>query len=169
METVRMEWDGNDMLCHAGDLLIAKCHDGAWISLAPGWTVKTNASCSKVFVTHNGTRMKYGVPKRHQKNLMIITMEEPTVGPDGEPLWQPNGERQCYAKRLAREIAPDRMFVAACQVLFNRKLKAGEIGPNDCISPQEEAANVIAWCDLRQLRLLRKIAQSLIVEREYVQ
>jgi hypothetical protein len=50
-------------------------------------------------------------------------------------------------------------------VLFHRKLKAGEIGPDDGITPtQEEMANVIEWADLRQLQLLRKIAES--IEKE---
>ncbi len=97
-------------------------------------------------------------------------MEKPSIGPDGEPRWQPNGARQRYAMQLAREVDFGRLFVAACQVLFHRMLKRGAIGPGDCISPSnEEVLNVIAWCDLRQLRLLRKMAEGLIVEKEYVQ
>jgi hypothetical protein len=47
----------------------------------------------------------------------------------------------------------------------HRKLKAGEIGPDDGITPtQEEMVHVIEWADLRQLQLLRKIAES--IEKE---
>ncbi len=97
-------------------------------------------------------------------------MEKPTIGPDGEPLWQPNGARQRYAQRMAKEVDITRVFVAAGQVLRHRMVQRGDIGPNEGISPtKEEVANVIAWCDLRQLRLLRKIAEDLIVDREWVQ
>jgi hypothetical protein len=41
----------------------------------------------------------------------------------------------------------------------------GEIGPDEGISPSmDEMINVVAWSDLRQLRLLRKIAESLEVD-----
>jgi hypothetical protein len=165
--TVKMEWTGKDWLIYANASLVAKCQEGDWTSLKPGWTVKTNASRSKILVTHNGTTLEYGVPKHRRKTLMHTTIEQPTVGPDGEPLWRATGARQRYAQRLVEEVDHGRMFVAACQVLFHRKLKLGEIGTDDAISPStEEVANVIAWCDLRQLRLLRKIAESLIVTEE---
>jgi hypothetical protein len=98
-------------------------------------------------------------------------MEKPTIdSKTGEPLWQSNGARQRYAARLVKEVDQGRMFAAAGRVLFHRKLKAGEIGPDDAISPStEEVANVMAWCDLRQLRLLRKIAEGLIVTKERLQ
>ena len=92
-------------------------------------------------------------------------LEKPTVGPDGRPLWQSNGERQRYAQRMLEEVDYGAVFAAAGQVLFHRKLKAGEIGPDDGITPtQEEMVNVIEWADLRQLQLLRKIAES--IEKE---
>ena len=96
-----------------------------------------------------------------------MKMEKPRVGPDGEPLWEQDGERQRYAKRLSEEVDPGRLFAAVGQVLFHRMLKAGEIGPDDGITPSNaEILNVIAWADIRQLRLLRKMAESLIVEKE---
>jgi hypothetical protein len=92
-------------------------------------------------------------------------LEKPTVGPDGRPLWQSNGERQRYAQRMLEEVDYGAVFAAAGQVLFHRKLKAGEIGPDDGITPtQEEMVNVIEWANLRQLQLLRKIAES--IEKE---
>jgi len=96
-------------------------------------------------------------------------IEEPTVDLDGEPRWQPLGERQRYAERMSEEVDPHRLFMAAAQVLFHRKLRAGEIGPDDGISPtNEEVEDVIAWSDLRQLKLLRKIAEDLIIQRETI-
>ena len=92
-------------------------------------------------------------------------LEKPTVGLDGRPLWRSNGERQRYAQRMLEEVDHGAVFAAAGQVLFHRKLKAGEIGPDDGITPtQEEMVNVIEWADLRQLQLLRKIAES--IEKE---
>jgi hypothetical protein len=94
-------------------------------------------------------------------------MEKPTVGPDGRPRWQPNGARQRYAKRLAKEVDVGRVFAATAQVLHHRMVQRGEIGPDDGISPStEEIVGVIEWCDLRQLRLLRKMAESMIVTKE---
>jgi hypothetical protein len=84
-------------------------------------------------------------------------LEKPTVGSDGRPLWQSNGERQRYAQRMLEEVDYGAVFAAAGQVLFHRKLKAGEIGPDDGITPtQEEIVNVIEWADLRQIQLLRR-------------
>jgi len=65
-------------------------------------------------------------------------LEKPTVGPDGRPLWQSNGERQRYAQRMLEEVDHGAVFAAAGQVLFHRKLKAGEIGPDDGITPTQE-------------------------------
>jgi hypothetical protein len=95
-------------------------------------------------------------------------MERPTIDPaTGEPLWRPNGARQRYAKRMVEEVDVYRIFVVAAQVLRHRMVERGEIGPKDGISPsKEQVADVIAWSDLRQLRLLRKLAESLIVTRE---
>jgi len=54
-------------------------------------------------------------------------------------------------------------------MLFNRKLKSGKIGPQDEITPTQEAVlNVIAWSDLRQPRLLKEMAEGLTVEREAI-
>jgi len=90
-------------------------------------------------------------------------MEKPTIDPTtGEPLWRPNGARQRFAQRMVKEVDPVRVFVVAGWVLRHRMVQRGEIGPEDGISPaQEEVADLIAWCDLRQLRLLRKMAESL--------
>ncbi|MFY9840943.1 MAG: hypothetical protein WAK55_31630 [Xanthobacteraceae bacterium] len=89
-------------------------------------------------------------------------LEKPTVGPDGRPLWQSNGERQRYAQRMLEEVDKGAVFAAAGQVVFHRKLKAGEIGPDDSITPtQDEMVKVIEWADLSQLQLLRKIAESI--------
>ena len=90
-------------------------------------------------------------------------MEKPTIDPvTGEPLWRPNGARQRFAQRMVEEVDPVRVFVVAAQVLRHRMVERGEIGPEDGISPTtEEVADVIAWSDLRQLRLLRKWAESL--------
>jgi hypothetical protein len=89
-------------------------------------------------------------------------MEKPTIDSTGEPLWRPNGARQRFAQRMADEVDPVRVFAAAAYVLRHRMVQRGEIGPEDGISPTtEEIADVIAWCDLRQLRLLRKMAESL--------
>jgi hypothetical protein len=90
-------------------------------------------------------------------------MEKPTIDPTtGEPLWRPNGARQRFAKRMAEEVDPVRVFVVAAQVLRHRMVERGEIGPEDGISPTtEQVTDVIAWCDLRQLRLLQKWAESL--------
>ncbi len=97
-------------------------------------------------------------------------MEKPTVGPDGRPRWQPNGARQRYAKRMSEEVDPGRVIAVAGQVLRNRKVRSGEIGPHDGISPSiKECLGVIEWCDFRQLRLLREMAESLIVEKEWLQ
>ena len=95
-------------------------------------------------------------------------MEKPTIDPTtGEPLWRPNGARQRFAKRLLEEVDYGRVFVVAAQVLRHRMVQRGQIGPHDGISPSnEEVLNVVAWSDLRQLRLLRKMAEGLIVERE---
>ena len=95
-------------------------------------------------------------------------MEKPMIDPaTGEPLWRPNGARQRFAARMVEEVDPHLVFVVACQVVRNRKVQRGEIGPHDGISPSnEEVLNVIAWANLRQLRILRKCAESLIVERE---
>lgn len=51
-----------------------------------------------------------------------MKLERPCIGPDGEPLWQSNGARQRYAKRMSEEVDADRVFVAACQVLFHRMM-----------------------------------------------
>jgi hypothetical protein len=60
-----------------------------------------------------------------------------------------------------------RLFAVAAQVLRYRMVQRGEIGPDDGISPSmEEVLNVIAWSDLRQLRLLRKMAESMIETKE---
>jgi hypothetical protein len=90
-------------------------------------------------------------------------MERPTIDPTtGEPLWQPNGARQRFLKRMTEEVDAIRVFVVVGQVLRHRMVKRGEIGPDDGISPTtEDVADVIAWADLRQLRLLRKWAESL--------
>ena len=167
--SVRLRRDGDDWLAYAGDLLIARCQAGVWISLEPGWLVKPNASCSKISITHNGSTMDCAVPKRQREVVMRTVIEQPTVGPDGEPRWRPHGARQRYAERMSEEIDPGRLFVAAAQMLFNRKLRAGKIGPHDEItSTEEEVLNVIAWSDLRQLRLLKEMAEGLIVEREAI-
>jgi hypothetical protein len=94
-------------------------------------------------------------------------MERPTIHPTtGEPQWRPNGARQRFAQCMAEEVDPVRVFVAAGQVLRHRMAERGEIGSEDGISPtKQEFADVIAWSDLRQLRLLRKIAEGLIAER----
>jgi hypothetical protein len=93
-------------------------------------------------------------------------MERPTIDPTtGEPLWRPNGARQRFAERLSEEVDFGRVFAAAGFVLRHRMEQRGEIGPDDGISPSpDEVINVIAWSDLRQLRLLRKIAESLDVD-----
>ena len=167
--SVRLLRDGDDWLAYAGDLLIARCQAGVWISLEAGWVVKPNASYSKVSITHNGVTMDYAMPKRQREVMMRTVIEQPTIGPDGEPRWQPHGARQRYADRMSEEVDPGRLFMAAAHVLFNRKLKAGKIGPHDEITPtQEEVLNVIAWSDLRQLRLLKEMAEGLIVEREAI-
>jgi len=95
-------------------------------------------------------------------------MEKPSIDPTtGEPLWRPNGARQRFAARMAEEVDQVRVFVAAAQVLRHRMVQRGEIGPEEGISPtNEEVTNVIAWSDLRQLKLLRKIAEDLICEGE---
>jgi hypothetical protein len=90
-------------------------------------------------------------------------MEKPTIDPaTGEPLWQPNGARQRFAKRMAEEIDFDRMFVVAAYVVPHRMVERGEIGPEDGVDvSMDQVINVIEWADLRQLRLLRKWAESL--------
>jgi hypothetical protein len=90
-------------------------------------------------------------------------MEKPTIDrATGEPLWRPNGARQRFAQGMVDEVDPVRVFVVAAQVLRHRMVERGEIGPDDGISPTtEEIADVIAWYDLYQLRLLRKWAESL--------
>jgi hypothetical protein len=90
-------------------------------------------------------------------------MEKPTIDPTtGEPLWRPNGARQRFAQRMVDEVDPVRVFVVAAGVLRHRMVQSGEIGPEDGVSPtKEEVLDVIAWADLRQLRLLRKWAESL--------
>jgi hypothetical protein len=61
-------------------------------------------------------------------------MEKPTIDPaTGEPQWQPDGARQRFAKRLVEEVDMGRLLAAAAQVLHHRKVKRGEIGPDDAI------------------------------------
>ena len=92
--------------------------------------------------------------------------ERPTIDPTtGEPLWRRNGARQRFAKRLSEEVELPRVLMAAGFVLRHRMEQRGEIGPDEGISPSmDEMINVVAWSDLRQLRLLRKIAESLEVD-----
>jgi hypothetical protein len=100
----------------------------------------------------------------------VREMEKPTIHPTtGEPLWRPNGARQRFAKRMVEEVPFERVFVAAGQVLRHRMEQRGEIGPDDGIRPtKEQIVNVIAWSNLRQLRLLRRIAEGLIHGKESV-
>jgi hypothetical protein len=92
-----------------------------------------------------------------------MEMEKPTIDPaTGKPLWRANGERQRYYDRMFAEVDHGALLVVAGQVLRHRAVKRGEIGPHDGISPSfEEMADVIEWADLRQLRILRKCAESL--------
>ena len=79
------------------------------------------------------------------KNHQGAKMEKPRISPDGESLWQPNGARQRYARRLTEEVDLYRLFAVAAQVFRHRKVERGEIGPNDGISPsKEEVLDVIA-------------------------
>jgi hypothetical protein len=94
-------------------------------------------------------------------------MEKPTIDPTtGEPQWQPDGARQRFAEQLAEEVDFGRLYAAAAQVLHHRMVQRGEIGPDDETRPsKEDVMNVIQWSDLRQLRLLKKIAEGLIEDK----
>jgi hypothetical protein len=64
------------------------------------------------------------------------------------------------------EIDMGRIFAAAAQVARQRLEQRGEIGADEPMTPtQEQVIAVIEWSDLRQLKLLRKLAEGLIDDK----
>jgi hypothetical protein len=64
------------------------------------------------------------------------------------------------------EIDMGRIFAAAAQVVRQRLEQRGEIGADEPMTPtQEQVIAVIEWSDLRQLKLLRKLAEGLIDDK----
>jgi hypothetical protein len=91
-------------------------------------------------------------------------MERPTIDPaTGDALWQPNGARQRYAKRFFNEVEISRILAAAGQIMRHQMVERGEIGPHDGVSIQKaDFANWIQWCNLGQLKVIRRIAEGLV-------
>jgi hypothetical protein len=86
-------------------------------------------------------------------------MEKPGRDEGGNAIWDPDGERQRYAKRLIDTVGTGRLFAAAAQVMLDKGLIAeDDVGP-------EVVADWIQWLTLGQLRKLSRIA-LLIVEQK---
>ena len=96
-------------------------------------------------------------------------MERPTIHPTtGEAQWRTDGARQRFAKRLSEEVDFARVFVAAGTLMRDQMERRGEIGPDDGVPlTPKEIADWISWLDLRQLKHLRKLAESLIGRKRY--
>jgi hypothetical protein len=90
-------------------------------------------------------------------------MERPTIDPaTGDANWRPNGARQRFALRMAEELGFDRVFAAAAQIMRHQMVKRGEIGPPDGVTISlEDVVDWLQWRTLRQLKVIRRIAESL--------
>jgi hypothetical protein len=90
-------------------------------------------------------------------------MERPTIDPaTGDANWQPNGARQRYAQQMLEELGFTRVFVAACQIMRGLMVERGEIEREDGISlSKADVVNWLQWRTLRQLKIIRKIAEDL--------
>ena len=90
-------------------------------------------------------------------------MKRPTIV-DGQPHWPPNGARERYLRRMLEEI-PVNVSATVAEILSDRKIRNGEVGTDDMIeTTKEEIDNFIQWQDLRQLKLIRKLAEKVEFE-----
>jgi hypothetical protein len=88
--------------------------------------------------------------------------EKPKLGADGHPEWDPDGKRQRFFKAMNEELDEARIWAAAAAMCAQRQGREGDFS-------DEEILTFIEWCDLRDLRFMRKIAKMINLTKERIQ
>jgi hypothetical protein len=88
-----------------------------------------------------------------------MRLEVPRVGEDGDAIWRPNGARQRFAEQMLEEIGTERVFIAIGFLIRRREYDHLPDDEGINLSP-EDIANYAQWLDLKDLKLVRHIAET---------